>query len=218
MLYTFLFKDISGNPIASTDLTSATLQFTPASTPAYILKDVKTDASGKIYVWLPSDKTAVSVTLSGTTTSGDIVDRTKVIVIPNFSATVTLNKDNALWTDTPDVVMLCESNSNIYTGNGAIYGTLSNGTYTFRGLDNSKTYYVWLKSYGTECTDKTITKDATSATLDMYSITLIAGDGIGSTIRQWIHNSKRRLVLHKRSSCRRTIPSANGYKPQTLQR
>lgn len=182
VLYTFVLKDTAGNVLADTNLSSATLQFTPSTTPAYNMSGVKTDANGKIYVWLPSDKTAVSLSFNGLSVSGDIVDYLKEIVIPNFSATVTLNKDDALWEDTSTLVLLCESNSNIYTGNGAIYGTLNNGKYTFRGLDSSKTYYVWVKTFGIACADKIITKDAADKTLDLYSITLTAGEGIASTV------------------------------------
>ena len=182
VLYTFVLKDTSGNVIANTNLSSATLQFTPAATPDYNMSGVKTDAAGKIYVWLPNDKTAVSFTYNGITTSGDIVNYSKEIVIPNFSATVTLKKDDAIWTDTATYVCLSESATNIYTMNGTIDGTLNNGVYTFKGLDSSKTYYVWLITYGFQCSYQTISKDATSATLDLYTISLSAGEGIASTL------------------------------------
>ncbi len=182
VLYTFVLKDATGNLMTNTDLTNAALQFTPVSSPAYSMKDVRTDAAGKIYVWLPSNKTAVSLTHSGTTKSGDIVDRSKEIVVPNFTATVTVKKDNALMTEATNEVLLSESNSNIYTGNGAISGTLSNGIYTFKGLDSAKSYYVWLKAVSITCTDIIVTKGAADKTVDLYSISLAKGEGIASTL------------------------------------
>ncbi len=180
--YTLTIKDTTGTPVVNTDLSDAIMQFTPSATPTYIIDGVKTDENGRIYVWLPNNKTAVDFTLNALSVSGNIVDCTKEIVIPNFTGKVTINKDNALWKDTPPQVILCESDTNIYMGNGAINGTLSNGVYTFDGLDSAKTYYVWVKTYGMEYTGQSVTKSDASKTLDLYSISLTAGEGISSTL------------------------------------
>ena len=182
VLYTFVLKDTAGALLADTDLSSAALTFTPAASPAYNMNGVVSDANGKIYVWLPADKTAVNFSFGALSTNGVIVDYRREIVIPNFSGTVTINRDDVLWQGTANPVVLSQSNTSIYTINGAIDGTLQNGVYTFRGLDSSKTYYVWPSTYGFQCSDQIITKDDTSATLDLYSISLSAGEGITGTM------------------------------------
>jgi len=71
-LYTLTVKDENGSALADTAVTALTA--TPALGYAYGLTGVKTDGDGKLYVYLPAGKTAVSVTAGGVNYSGSVTD------------------------------------------------------------------------------------------------------------------------------------------------
>ena len=79
-LYTLTVKDENGSALADTAVTALTA--TPALGYAYGLTGVKTDGDGKLYVYLPAGKTAVSVTAGGVSYSGSVTGGAATLLPP----------------------------------------------------------------------------------------------------------------------------------------
>jgi len=79
-LYTLTIKNENDNPLADTAVTALTA--TPVLGYTYGMTDVKTDANGKLYVYLPAGKTAVSVTAGGVNYSGSVTDSAATLLPP----------------------------------------------------------------------------------------------------------------------------------------
>lgn len=94
--------------------------------------------------------------------------------VGSFSATVTLKKDSVLWNSDTRDIHLTEQGSD-----APITGALSNGVYTFSGLDTSKKYDIW--------DDETVQKTGFSIdtsnrdkTLNYFTVTVNKGSGVTS--------------------------------------
>ena len=94
----------------------------------------------------------------------------------SYEATITINKDNALWVSNLPDIRLSTSSSAL---SGVITVTPVNGVYTFETLAYDTTYYVWeysetLSAY----TGKSVSNSSVSASLDYYTLNY---DGNGAT-------------------------------------
>ena len=79
-LYTLTVNRADGSALADTAVTALTATDKLGYT--YGMTDVKTDANGKLYVYLPAGKTAVSVTAGGVNYSGSVTDSAATLLPP----------------------------------------------------------------------------------------------------------------------------------------
>ena len=119
-LYTLTVNRADGSALADTAVTALTATDKLGYT--YGMTGVKTDADGKLYVYLPAGKTAVSVTAGGVTFSGSVTGGT-----PN-TATLT------------PVHTHCVCGGSVTTGNHTSHSDL-----TFTGVNNTDKFpgEVW---------------------------------------------------------------------------
>ena len=97
--YTLTLKDTTSQPVANTPVTS--LSVTPALGYTYGMSGVKTDADGKLYVYLPASKTAVSVTAGGNTYTGAVTAGTpNTATLKQLPSVGTLSVSNTLTAGT----------------------------------------------------------------------------------------------------------------------
>jgi len=119
-----------------------------------------------------------------------------------YDAKVTVNKDDKAWTDTDKIITLSTAKDNIDTDKKN--GTVSSQNVSFTGLDPRVTYYVWADGV---LTDQTITNNNTAATLDFYTVTVVAGANIDSVK---INNSGSSLTVLKGDSATVTATVKTG--------
>lgn len=175
---------------ANTTIAEGELTFTPAV--SYGFAGVKTDAASMVYLWLPANETnAVYQTGTEEALRGGLAGAGQTTVLPNFVATVTLYRNDEVWAQNPRLILLSEKstsgfgfapeNAILPDGNAG-----ANGVFTFSGLNESKSYYVWAPDIigytciGTAAAD-VLTKSNLSARVDYYTVTLVKGEGIAST-------------------------------------
>ncbi|WP_369284153.1 beta strand repeat-containing protein [Oscillibacter sp. GMB15532] len=169
-------------PAGNENTSVTSLTTTPALTGyTYGTTDMQTDADGKLYVYLPSGKTAVSVTTANGTYTGTIASNAAPLTLapPSYTATVTVQKDNSDWRSDTPTIQLSTSSSAL---ENAVAGSFSSSTcvYTFSGLADGTTYYVWDATTDTY-TGQSVDKTGTSATLYYYTLTLNPDAGVSST-------------------------------------
>ncbi|PKM71803.1 MAG: hypothetical protein CVU91_12410 [Firmicutes bacterium HGW-Firmicutes-16] len=87
---------------------------------------------------------------------------------PTYTATVTVNKDGSAWTSGTPNIKLSTSSSTL---TGAISGTISNGVYTFSGLANDTSYYLWEDGDTDSYVGQSVTKASNTVTLNYYTVT-----------------------------------------------
>ncbi|MDD3349949.1 MAG: hypothetical protein PHC40_03720, partial [Eubacteriales bacterium] len=187
-------RNSAGTPLSSYGITltngsAAIAENTPIAaeelilTPAvsYGFDGVKTDATGTIYLWLPTTVARAnyksgSIDVSGSITAG------KASVLPNYSARVTVKRNGETWND-PFMVMLLTSNDKVSgaeivipDGNFAKAG----GVYEFSGLKPDQDYYIWGNGTmgGLLPSGVQVTSSAPDATVNFYNLNVIAGGGI----------------------------------------
>lgn len=166
-------------PIAeNTSIVAGELTITPAV--SYGFNGVKTDASGTVYLWLPSASATAnyrsgSINVSGGITAG------KTSVLPNYTARVTVKLNDETW-DNPYTVVLQTRNDSVLDtspilpdGDAAKEG----GVFEFSGLKPGQDYYIWGNgTTGLLYSGEKITSSAPNATVSFYELKVTAGEGI----------------------------------------
>lgn len=85
-----------------------------------------------------------------------------------FTASVTIKKDDAAWTTGAPTLVLSTSST---ACESIVTGQLTSGTYSFPGLDLTKSYYVWDTVRG-QYTGQTVTLSAFNVTISYYNLTV----------------------------------------------
>ena len=106
-----------------------------------------------------------------------------VWVPPTYTATVTVNKDGSAWTSGTPNIKLSTSSSAL---TDAISGILSNGVYTFSGLANDTSYYLWEDGDTDSYTDQSVTKVSNTITLNYYTVTFKNDDNTSTLNTQTV--------------------------------
>jgi len=188
-LYGITLTDGNKNVVKDTAVKAGELTLTPAV--SYGFNGVKTDASGTVYLWLPSDTTNAKYKTDKIDVSGGIKGG-KTFVLPNFTAHVQVKFNDAV-TDTPQNIYLSTKadadGSKILPLDTILADNYRSpekgGVYLFSGLDPTKTYYVWgMVSGGTSCAKSadgtliTVKADKPIVEVNYYSLKVKAGEGI----------------------------------------
>ncbi len=141
------------------------------------------DQAGAIY------STNAEATTSNVTAP---INLTAVGASTKYTATVTVQKDGVLWTDTPRSLVLSTSPST----NSNTTGTVSEGKYTFADLDGTKTYYVWDAVTDTYTGMSVSAGDSTAnVTLDYYTVTVTKGESITSISGDGVYRKGSSVTL-----------------------
>lgn len=221
--YGITLTDGSAPTAENTPIAAGELILTPAV--SYGFSGVKTDASGTIYLWLPSDVATAnyksgSIDVSGGITAG------KTSVLPNYTARVTVKRNGETWNN-PYMVLLLTKNDSYMDPNTVIpdgEAAKEGGVFEFSGLDPGQDYYIWGNGTmgGLLYSGVKITSSAPNATVNFYDLTVTAGDGIdyvfynstliqgadtfiqanvkpGYTFDKWTNTTGGELVLDKSS-------------------
>ena len=176
-LYPVQITDAASTPIVDGDLT-----FTPSV--RYSFSGVTTDSSTMVYLWLPDGLTSATYTKDETTLTGGVASAGNVTVLPNFTATVKFKLNGAAWTGYNTQVLLSTQApaSGVRIPTSPIYPTSSaNGVYTFSGLVERETYYIWEKHIlGFICKSDTLTltSENPEKIVSYYQAFLHPGTGI----------------------------------------
>ena len=164
---------------ANTPVAAGELILTPTSN--YGFNGVKTDASGTVYLWLPSTTATANYKSGIIDVSGGIVAG-KTSVLPNYTARVTVKLNGETW-DTPYMVLLLTSKDSFNDPNTVIPDTnkaKAGGVYEFSGLKPGQDYYIWGNGTmgGLLYSGVQVTSDAPNATVNFYNLNVTAGGGI----------------------------------------
>lgn len=165
---------------ADTALADGELTFTPAVT--YRFAGVTTDAASMVYLWLPDGLTSAAYHKDTIDLTGGVAKAGSTTVLPNFTATVSFRINDEAWTAYNAQVLLSEQSVGTRTvpRNPVASTRNTNGVYTFSGLEEGKTYYIWTKdilAYSCVGTAHPV-KGGESVTLSYYTVDLRPGEGI----------------------------------------
>lgn len=169
-------------PIAKdTPIAAGELILTPAV--SYGFNGVKTDASGTIYLWLPSSVATAKYKSGSIDVSGGIVAG-KTSSLPNYTARVTVKLNGETWNN-PYMVLLLTSKDSFNDPNTVIPDNKTakeGGVYEFSGLKPGQDYYIWgngtiggLLSSGVK-----VTSSEPNATVNYYDLKVNPGEGISN--------------------------------------
>lgn len=164
--------------MGNTSVAAGELIITPAV--SYGFSGVKTDASGTVYLWLPSTSATANFKRDSIDVSGGIVAG-KTNVLPNYTARVTVKLNDETW-DNPYTVVLQTRNDSVLDtspilpdGDAAKEG----GVFEFSGLKPGQDYYIWGNgTTGLLYSGEKITSRAPNATVSFYELKVTAGEGI----------------------------------------
>lgn len=160
---------------ANTAVSGSDLIFTPAV--SYGFTDVRTDANGRLYLWLPAGISSATYKTEKVDISGSITGGSES-TLPNANFTVFVYLDDKLWTDCP--AAFCPILRP--TGGGmSTYPAPSNtGVFSYTGLDASQTYAVLGKALIGQAAFAGITLGGgnSSARVDYYTLTTVKDEGV----------------------------------------
>ena len=165
---------VAGNiPVAAGELI-----ITPAV--SYGFSGVKTDASGTVYLWLPSTVANANYKSGSIDVSGGIIAG-KTSVLPNYTARVTVKRNGETWNDPFMVLLQTRNDSLLDTAPILPSGATvkEGGVFEFSGLKPGQDYYIWGKgTTGSLYSGVKITSSEPNATVNFYDLTVAAGEGI----------------------------------------
>lgn len=175
-------------PVAgNTPVAAGKLILTPAV--SYGFGGVKTDASGTVYLWLPSTVANANYKSDSIDVSGGIVAG-KINVLPNYTARVTVQLNGETWNNPQEVCLITTSEERLLSdrdtdvffpdGEAAKEG----GVYEFSGLEPGQDYYIWGRGGGLIYSGVKITSSTPNATVNYYNLNVIAGEGI-----DWVYRN-----------------------------
>lgn len=124
-----------------------------------------------------------STNLKTWTSSGPYPVFSTVWTPPTYTATVAVNKDGSAWTSGTPNIKLSTSSSSLM---GAISGTLLNGVYTFSGLANDTSYYLWENEATDSYTGQSIAEASNTVTLNYYTVTFRNDDNTSTLYTQTV--------------------------------
>ncbi len=167
---------------ASTLIVDGELSFNKAV--KYSFSGVETDQASMVYLWLPEGLTSATYTKDETTLTGGVAAEGNTTVLPNFTATVKFKLNGKDWTGYNTQVLLSTQAPapGVRIPTSPIYpiGNI-NGVYTFSGLVEGETYYIWEKHIlGFICKSDTLTltSETPEKTVSYYQAFLHPGTGI----------------------------------------
>ena len=166
-----------GKSIVDTPVSGSELTFTPADKAAYYsFTDVKTDALGGVYLWLPAGITAARYVTGDVDIAGS-VSGNSVSTLPNTNFTVSVYLDGELWTDCPAAY-----HPILMPKDGMIgkFPSFNGGVCSYSGVDANTTYAVLGKAIIGQDAFKNVelSKENPSVRVDYYTLTTTKGSGV----------------------------------------
>lgn len=167
----------NGAPIAGTFVSDSELTFSPVGKAAgYGFTGVKTDADGRLYLWLPAGITNAlyknqAVDITGAVSGGE------ESILPNFNVSVTVYLNDTIWTDCPSLY------HPVLAGSTGIIeaSSFKAGVFTYNGLDKDAVCDVLgLASLGRGSSGVTVSKNNSSVEVHYYTVATKDGGGISS--------------------------------------
>lgn len=171
----------NGVPIADTSISGSELTFTPADKAAgYGFTGVRTDADGRLYLWLPSGITNALYKNQAVDITGAVSGGTES-VLPNFGVSVTIYLNDQIWTDCPSSYYPVLSPQGLNMAKSTRPSSVNNGVATYTGLDKDTVYEVWGRAQiGSSSSGVVVDKSHPAVQVHYYTITLNNGGGISS--------------------------------------
>lgn len=151
------------------------LTFSPAV--SYGFTDVRTDANGRLYLWLPAGITSATYKAGEVNIAGSITGGSES-VLPNANFTVSVYLDGQPWADCPPAfrpILRPESGGmSNYPAPG------KDGVFSYAGVDANTIYQILGKALLGQAAFEgvTIGNGSVSARVDYYTLTTTKGSGV----------------------------------------